>query len=48
MVQLPEKRPFFEELLGISKKSVLVLATSVPVTDSGEEIVRISCIYYPI
>ena len=40
MLQLLEKRPFFEELLRTSKKVILVLAISMPVTDGGEEIVR--------
>ena len=46
MLQLLEEGPFFEELPGTSKKQVLVLATSVPVTDGGEEVAKMPCIYY--
>ena len=46
---MPEEGPFFEELPGTSKKLVSVLATSVPVTDGGEEVVvRVPCIHYPV
>ena len=48
MLQLPEKGPFFKKLPRTSKKLVLVLALSMPVTDSSEEVIRIPCIYYPI
>ena len=42
-----KKRPYCEELPGTSKKLVLVSATSVPVTDGGEKVVRVPCVYYP-
>ena len=48
MLQLPEKGLFFEKLPGTSKKLVLVLATSVPVTDGSKEVVRVPCIHYPV
>ena len=43
-----EKRPLCLELPIISKLLVLVLATSVLLTDSDKEVVRMSCIYYPV
>ena len=48
VLQLPEERLFFEELPKTHKKLVLVLAISVLVTDSGEKIVRMPCIYYSV
>ena len=46
---MPKEGPFIEELPGTSKKLVLVSATSVPVTDGGEEvIIRVPCIHYPV
>ena len=48
MLQLLEKVPFFEELPGTSKKLVSILANSVPVTDDGEEVAKVSCIHYPV
>ena len=38
-VTIAKKGSFFEELLRTSKKLVLILAISVPVTDNSEEIV---------
>ena len=43
---IAKKMVIFEELLGTFKKRVLVLATSVPMTDSSKEIVRVPCIHY--
>ena len=48
MLQLPKKEPFFEELPNTSTKLVLILATSVPLTDCGKEVVRMLCIHYQI
>ena len=44
-----KKGPFCQELPRTSKKLVSVLATSVPVTGSDEEVnVRVLCIHYPV
>ena len=48
MLQLPKKRSYCEKLPGTSKKLVLVSATSIPVTDSGEKVVRVLCIHYSV
>ena len=48
MVQLPEKGPYCKELLWIFKKLVLVLTTSVLVTDDGEKVDKVLYIYYPV
>ena len=48
MLQLPEKVPFLEKLLGIFKNLVLVSATSASVTDGGEKVVRVPYNYYAI
>ena len=36
------------KLLGTTKKLVFVLATSVPVTDGSEKVVRMPSIHYPV
>ena len=48
MLQLLEKKPYFEQLSKTSKKQVSILATSMSVTDSGEEVVRVAFINYPV
>ena len=50
-VIITKKELFFEKLLRISKKLVLVLAIFVPVTNnSGKKIVlkKVFCIYWPV
>ena len=46
MLQLPETGPYYKKLPKTSKKLVLVLAISVPVTDGDEEVVKVPYIYY--
>ena len=41
-----QKGLYCEKLPGTSKKLVSVLATSVPITDCGEKVVKVPCIYY--
>ena len=48
MLQLPKEGLFFEKLPGTPKKLVSVLAISIPVIDSCEEVVRVFCIYYSV
>ena len=48
MLQLPEKRAFFEELPWIFKDSVSVSTTSMPMIDGSEEIVKVPYIHYPV
>ena len=46
MLQLLEKRSLYQKLLLTSKKLILILIISMPVTNSNKKVVRISCIYY--
>ena len=48
MLQLLKEGLFFEELPETSKKLVLVLTISVPVTDDSKKVVRVLCIHYPV
>ena len=43
-----EEGPYFEKLPRTSKKLVSVLATSVPMTNGGEDVARVLCIHYPV
>ena len=43
-----KKGHFAQKLLKTSKRLVLVLTTSVPVTNGSEEVVQVPCIYYSV